>query len=166
MLSKRKDVFFPLWDREPTQANTHTVGNIWRSRRRGASPRGDPPAKEKKPSLLSPVEICSVVFLQRAAEHCSGGIVTLQLLCMNNISCAIICVFLVAKLHTRAEKDEEGLQPWPQSHVLSVHTHTHTYTHTHGIVRQANESTWVRHRNLLKEPRRWRAGVICGRPWK
>lgn len=49
-------------------------------------------------------EICSVVFLQWAVECCCAGIVTLELLCMNNISCAIICVFLVAKNDTRAHK--------------------------------------------------------------
>lgn len=42
-------------------------------------------------------EICSVVFLQWGVECCCAGIVTLELVCMNNISCAIICVFPVAK---------------------------------------------------------------------
>lgn len=123
---------FPLCLSEPrlTASRHATAVSLLRSRRRGASPRGDPRQKRgiKKTSVLSPVEICAVVFLQRVAERCSGGIVTLQLLCMNNISCAIICGFLVAKLHTRTQKDEEGLQPWPQSHILCVHTHTHTLT--------------------------------------
>lgn len=38
------------------------------------------------------------MFLQSAAECCGMRIVTLQLLCMNNISCAIICGFLVTKI--------------------------------------------------------------------
>lgn len=52
-------------------------------------------------------EICSVVFLQWGVECCCAGIVTLELVCMNNISCAIICVFPVAK---KKEKNETGAQ--------------------------------------------------------
>lgn len=137
MFSKSK-IYFPLWLSELSLAPMFTGGGwalkpyatVVRSRRRGASLGGEViPDKKKEGSLLSPVEICSVVFLQRAAERCSGGIVTLQLLCMNNISCAIICVFLVTKLHTDTQKNEERLQPWPQSH-LSFYTHMLTHTRT------------------------------------
>lgn len=103
---------FPLWDTEPNASKHATQLETFGAHVAGETLREVIPTKKKiKKCLLSPGEICPVVFLQRAAERCSGGIVTLRLLCMNNISCAIICVFLVAKLHTRTEKDEEGLQP-------------------------------------------------------
>lgn len=53
-------------------------------------------------------EICSVVFLQWGVECCCARIVTLELLCMNNISCAIICVFPVAR--KKKYKTDTGAQ--------------------------------------------------------